>query len=321
MQSYTHFTLSEREILLEKLKEGKSLRAIAKELGRNVSSISRELERNKNHSPHNKRKYHPWHATILYILRRKRCKRKYVLETNEKLKFFVINGLAQYWSPEIISARWRMSGGTLSHSTIYACLRRNALESYGYTRKTHLIRKGKKKNGARQTIHPEHSIADRPTAANERSRFGDWEGDTIYGGLGKGFLLTCVDRKSRILLASIAKDKYNTTINAAFSDAFRKNILPIHTITLDNGSEFGAFRELENILGTTIYFANPHSPWQRGSNENVNGLLRFFFPKGVDFKATTPEFVDHVISLINNRPRKCLGWLSPFEFISSKCCT
>ena len=320
MQSYTHFTLSEREILLEKLNEKKSLRKIAEEIGRNVSSISRELKRNKNHSPHNKRKYHPWQATILYIVRRKKCRRAYRIDNDAKLLEAIKEGLSQYWSPEIITARWKMNEGKLSHSTIYAALRRKAI--IGFTRQTYLRRRGKKKNRNHcYTIHPEHIISDRPAIVESRERFGDWEGDTIYGGLGKGYLLTCVDRKSRILAAATAKDKYNTTINESFETAFKNIDLPIETMTLDNGSEFGGFKELEKLLKTTIYFAHPHSPWERGSNENINGLLRFFFPKGCDFRTVSDEYLGYVVTLINNRPRKCLGWLSPVEFINKKCCT
>lgn len=320
MQSYTHFTLSEREILLEKLNEKKSLRKIAKEMGRNVSSISRELKRNKNHSPHNKRKYHPWQATILYIVRRKKSKRTYRIDNDTRLLETIKEGLSQYWSPEIITARWKMNGEKLSHSTIYAALKRKAIT--GFTRQTHLRRRGKKKYTSHcYTIHPEHIITDRPTLVESRERLGDWEGDTIYGGIGKGYLLTCVDRKSRLLVAATAKDKYNITINESFESAFKNVDLPIETITLDNGSEFGAFKELEKLLKTTIYFAHPHSPWERGSNENINGLLRFFFPKGCDFRTVSDEYLSYVVTLINNRPRKCLAWLSPIEFISKKCCT
>lgn len=319
MQSYTHFTLTEREILLEKLNEKKSLRKIAEEMGRNVSSISRELKRNENKSPHNKRKYHPWQATILYIVRRKKCRRPYRIDYDAKLLEAITEGLSWYWSPEIITARWKMNGGKLSHSTIYATLRRKSID--GFSRQTHLRRRGKKKYGSHcYTIHPEHIISDRPAIVERRERFGDWEGDTIYGGLGKGYLLTCVDRKSRLLVAAISKDKFNTTINESFQTAFKDIDLPIETITLDNGSEFGDFKYLEKLLKTTIYFAHPHSPWERGSNENINGLLRFFFPKGCDFRSVSEEYLSYVVTLINNRPRKCLDWLSPIEFIR-KCCT
>ena len=96
--------------------------------------------------------------------------------------------------------------------------------------------------------------------------------------------------------------------------------MPIHTITLDNGSEFADFKGIEQDLNTTIYFADPHSPWQRGLNENTNDILRFFFPKGCDFRSVSRQRLDEVETLLNNRPRKCLGWLSPIEFLS-KCCT
>jgi IS30 family transposase len=96
--------------------------------------------------------------------------------------------------------------------------------------------------------------------------------------------------------------------------------LPVKSLSLDNGSEFACFKELEKELKATVYFADPHSPWQRASNENINDLVRFFFPKGTDFHKVIQEELDKVISLINNRPRKCLGWLSPIEFLS-RCCT
>lgn len=316
MQSYTHFTMEERQSLYLKLKENKSLRKIAGEIGKNVSSISRELKRNRNKD----KSYHPWRATILYIVRRKSSKRRYVIESNQELKEWILYGFSQYWSPEIISARWK---GKISHKTIYAAVKRGMFPAI--TPKTHYRRRGKKLNRSHngQTIHPEHRVNERPNEANERCRIGDWEGDTVYGAIGKGYLLTCVDRKSRYLVAAIAKDRTNDVINDAFISAFASAEikLPKHTLTLDNGSEFGGFRKLQNLLETTIYFADPHSPWQRGSNENINDLLRFFFPKGINFNSILSENVNYVLTLINNRPRKCLGWLSPIEFINKKCCT
>ena len=147
-------------------------------------------------------------------------------------------------------------------------------------------------------------------------RLGDFEGDTVYGSIGKGYLVTAVDRMSRLTVASIAGDKTTESINAAFKAAFEKAklIRPL-TLTLDNGTEFLGFKELEAMLGVKVYFADAHAPWQRGSNENVNGLLRFFFPKGTDFNSITEAQLDGVLELINNRPRKCLGFLSPYEFI------
>lgn len=319
MQSYTHFTLEERESLYLSLIEGKSLRTISKEVSRNVSSISREIKRNQNKD----KSYNPWRATTLYIIRRKACKPKYIVETNKELREWILYGFNQYWSPEIIAAKWKEQGNSVSHRTIYSALKRGLISPKCST-KTHLRRHGKRKQTHKcYTIHPDHKIHDRPIAANSRERLGDWEGDTIYGSIGKGYLITSVDRKSRYLVAGIAKDKTNKVINEAFESAYRSSEaqLPIHTITLDNGSEFGGFRELEKTLDTDIYFADPHSPWQRGTNENTNGLLRFFFPKGTNFQSVTQEYLDYVIALVNNRPRKCLDWMSPIEFISKKCCT
>lgn len=318
MQSYHHFTLLERENLYLGLQRGKSLRKIAKELNKNVSSVSREIKRNQNKN----KSYHPWRATTLYIVRRKKCVKNYVVESNIELKEWIEYGFSQYWSPEIIASTWKQKGNHVSHSTIYSALKKGLIENF--TPKNILRRHGKRKQTHKcYTIHPDHHINERPLIVERRGRLGDWEGDTIYGSIGKGYLVTCVDRKSRYLAASIAKDKYNETINEAFKEAFQRatHQIPIKTITLDNGSEFGGFRELEKELDTEIYFADPHSPWQRGSNENLNDLLRFFFPRGTDFRTVSQDYLDFVISLINNRPRKCLGWLSPNDFILSKCCT
>jgi Transposase and inactivated derivatives, IS30 family len=152
-------------------------------------------------------------------------------------------------------------------------------------------------------------IRNRPDAVNRRDRIGDWEGDTIYGAIGKGYLVTCVDRKSRYFAAALLSKRSEQQMREALKEALRG--LPVYTLSLDNGSEFAEYKEIEKDLGATVYFADPHSPWQRGSNENINGLVRFFFPKGADFKAVAQEELYRVIELINERPRKCLGWLSP----------
>ena len=314
MQPYQHFTLTERESLSEKLKEGKSFRQIAKEMGRNVSSISREYNRNRNKDG----TYHPWRATVLYMCRRKLCVRQPRL-ANEKIKSFVISGLKQFWSPEIISERWKMEHPdvTLAPATIYRSLERNQL--LGFSKKTHLRRHGRRKNLHGYKIHPVHTIHDRPDLIEKRRRLGDLEGDTVYGGIAKGCLVTLVDRTSRYLYAALSETRGSKVIEDAFKYALR-DFKP-QSITLDNGSEFAGFLQIEKNHNTTVYFADPHSPWQRGTNENINDLVRFFFPKGTNFHAVSEESLQRVLLLINNRPRKCLGWLSPLEFASNKCCT
>ena len=316
MQLYTHFTLEERDSLRIKLQENKSLRTIAKELGRNVSSISRELKRNKNRNG----TYNAWRGCTLYIIRRRQCKKKYRLEVDQELRHWVTICMDKYWSPEIITAVWKKNhpASKLSHCTIYAALKAGRID--GYTPRRHLRRRGRRKNSHQcYTIHPERMIRDWPQEIKERSRIGDWEGDTVYGSIGKGLLVTCVDRASRFLAASLLETRSANLTRLAMQKALQG--LPVSSLSLDNGSEFADFKGIEQDLNTEIYFADPHAPWQRGSNENMNGLVRFFFPKGTDFHKVTEDMLNNVLSLINNRPRKCLGWLSPADIFLAKCCT
>lgn len=316
MQLYTHFTLEERYSLRIKLEENKSLRTIAEELGRNVSSISRELKRNRNKDG----SYHPWRATTLYIIRRKSSVRPYRLSVDTELMGWVKECMDKYWSPEIITAVWKKKNPTakLSHCTIYTALKAGRIE--GYKPKTHLRRRGHRKNSHQFfTIHPERMIRDWPEEIKDRSRIGDWEGDTVYGAIGKGLLVTCVDRKTRFLAASLLEKRSAEPTRKAIQKALKG--LPVSSLSLDNGSEFADFKGMEQDLNTKVYFADRHAPWQRGSNENINGLVRFFFPKGTNFHKVKEDTLNHVLGLINNRPRKCLGWLSPADILFAKCCT
>lgn len=321
MKSYTHFTLEERECLAQSLIEGKSLRQIAKELKRSPSSVSREVKRNFSKK---KNRYNPWRAQNLYIIRRKKCRRMYKITKNIKMYDYIIARLNKYWSPEVIAYKCKENGLKISHSTIYRAIKAGILPNI--KPKTHLRRRGKKvfnRNKSYNSVQPVYTIHDRPEVVNLKLRLGDWEGDTVYGAVGKGCLVTLVDRKSKLLAAAISPSRKNTDIRKAFLSAFKalEIDMPIETITLDNGSEFADFKTIESDLQTTIYFADPHSPWQRGLNENTNDILRFFFPKGTNFLKIEEKELQTVVSLINNRPRKSLNYLSPIEFINGKCCT
>ena len=315
MRVYTHLTLSEREYLALKLKEGRSLRQIAEFLGRSPSTISRELRRNWSKKA---KRYHPWNANNCYKYRRKKCHRKNNLTKNSAAFAYVFDKLQQYWSPEIIAGRWnRDHEDKISLRSIYRAVRAGLFP--GIRPNTHFRRKAKPYADKKKsyTRYFDSSIHDREEIANQRGRLGDYEGDTVYGSVGKGYLITAVDRQSRLTVAAIASNKTKEATNAAFVAAFHKaKLVPPITLTLDNGTEFLAFKDLESTLDMKVYFADAHAPWQRGSNENVNGLLRFFFPRGTDFTKVSDEQVDAVLELINNRPRKCLGFLSPNEFIS-----
>ena len=321
MKSYTHFTLSERNCLQQLLSEGKSYREIARVLDRSPSTISREVKRNFSQK---KKHYNAWRATTLYIIRRRNCVRKHVIQPNTELYSYIIDSFNKYWSPEIIANKGKEQGFNICTVTIYRALKDNRLS--GITSKTHLRRRGKTRQRDRKkcsTIHPVLTIHDRPEIVETKTRFGDFEGDTVYGGVGKGCAVTFVDRKSKLLIAAISPNREKENIRNAFKRAFSlmEYPVPIETITLDNGSEFADFINIEKDLKTRIYFADPHSPWQRGLNENTNDILRFFYPKGTNFLNVSENEFREVIHLINSRPRKCLGYLSPLEFLSKKCCT
>ena len=279
--SYTHLTLIERESLQELHEKGYSIRKIAKILGRSPSTISRELKRNFSKR---RKHYRSWGAHVKYLSRRKNCHRKNNLLIYTDIYNYVFDKLLSFWSPEIIAKTWNINHNIkISFSSIYRGIYDNLFS--GITAKSHLRRRGRPYITERKsyTKHPDKSIHNRDSVVDERGRFGDYEGDTIYGSVGKGYLVTAIDRKSRYLVAATCKDKSILSINEAFREAFEKASLKIKplTLTLDNGSEFNGYADIEKDLDLEIYFADVHAPWQRGSNENINGLLRFFFPRGM----------------------------------------
>lgn len=317
--SYTHFTLEERKYLQELLAKGVSMRKIAAILGRAPSTISREIKRNRakykpHRKPDNQYWYNHWHAHNLYI-RRRREQNHAALQPGMDAWNFVIDGLRKFWSPESICGRWSMlfpERKRLSFSTIYRYIKRKKFPNI--SRKTHLRRRGKRalsRNSNYNTIHPDRIIPQWPDEIKNRSRIGDWEGDTVYGGVGKGLLITLVDRKTRFVRIGLLQNR--KADETARMIQLLLDGLPVNSISLDNGAEFADFHQIEQKLHTLVYFAEPHKPWQRGTNENTNDLIRFFFPKGFDFRAVTDQDIRYVEMLLNCRPRKCLGWKSPAE--------
>lgn len=316
--SYTHFTLEERKYIQKLLSEGYSLRKIAEILERSPSSVCREVKRNKAkykpRRPDNRYWYNHWHAQKLYIRRRRERVRMAIKPDTEEWDF-IVSGLDKYWSPETICGRWHKEHPdrkALNASTIYRYISLGIFPKI--SAKTHLRRRGKRimpKSSNYNSIQPEHIIPEWTEEIIQRARIGDWEGDTVYGGVGKGLLVTGVDRKSRYLKAGILMKREALMTKKVICSMLQG--LPVKSISLDNGSEFSRFKELEAELNTVVYFAEPHKPWQRGTNENTNGLIRFFFPKGFDFRTVSQEDVDIVVDLLNNRPRKCLDWKTPNE--------
>ena len=319
--SYTHFTLEERKYLQQLLSEGYSFRKIAAILERSPSTISREVKRNRaKYRPHgqsdNKYWYNHWRANNLYI-RRRREQNRAALEPDTDQWDYIVAGLNAFWSPEEICGRWSKAFPAEKPLCVSTICRYIKLKKFpGITAKKHLRRRGKRmlpRNSNYNSIQPDRIIPEWPDIIRNRIRIGDWEGDTVYGGIGKGLLVTLVDRKSRHLKMGL--------LAARTAEGTREVIekllhgLPVKSVSLDNGSEFSEFRKLEEHLHTLVYFAEPHKPWQRGTNENTNDIVRFFFPKGFDFRTVTHEDIQFVEDLINNRPRKCLGWKTPAEIL------
>lgn len=324
--SYAHLTLEDRKYLQKLLADGNSIRKCAAIMGRSPSTISREIKRNRTkYQPKkksdNKYQYNYWRAQTLYTTRRRNLHRMVLQPESEEWEF-IVAGLQNYWSPQQICERWHYQfpeRKKLCVSTIYRYIKLGRFHKI--SPKTHLRRRGKRKvprNANFNTIQPDRTIPEWPEEIVTRSRLGDWEGDTVYGGIGKGLAVTLVDRKSRLLRLGLLDSRNATETRLAIEE--RLAGLPVKSVSLDNGAEFSEFHQLEQALDTLVYFAEPHKPWQRGTNENTNDLVRFFFPKGFDFRTVTAEDLQEVEDLINNRPRKCLGWRTPNEVFFQENC-
>jgi len=323
MSHYHHLTIEEREKILVLYTEKKTLQSIAKELGRNVSTISRELNRNK--TP--KKKYSAIESQRRYHFRRKKCRRKKLLENEDIKKVVERLFLEQQWSPEEIANRLSLEGSyQISYSTIYRAIYSGIFDTEeqkcsqgnrGAKRKLRhrgKPRKNKNKSDPRGQVPISNRIGDRPKEAKERKEIGHWEADTLLGKANKACLVTLVDRCSRYLLAGKVEKKVSPLVAERMINLFR--CIPdnaIRTITPDRGREFTHHPKVTTELNLPFYFADAHSPWQRGTNENTNGLLREYFPKSFDFDSCNEQTIDVYIDRLNKRPRKCLGWKSPFE--------
>lgn len=292
---------------------------IAEALGRNQSTICRELKRNGEKDGD----YCPHMSNVMYWRRRLRIYRRHKRD-NKRLMKYVLFRLNQKWSPEQIAGHLRYikyKGNPcmwISHETIYRYVWDDKAQGGKLYRK---LRRGRKIYGKRgKGHHPNKyikdrvSIDERPKVVDERSRVGDWEGDTVHGRHRKGCFATFVERKSSFLVAETMPDAKAQSLNNAVLEGF--NEIPkslIRTVTVDNGKEFTNFKKLEMELDANFYFAHPYSAWERGLNENTNGLLRQFFPKKTDLSKVTKEQLMEVVKCLNNRPRKKLNYRTPRE--------
>lgn len=320
MVSHRHFTRDERVRLQTLLRTGYSQTAIAQQLGFHPSSISRELRRGD--SPSVSTGYSVRRAQLHADSARRRANQQHrKLFAGSALSLYICIRLAMFWSPEQIAiylARYRKRMAVSLH-TIYRWIWNHSKQGLAllrpYLRHPKLRRRyGMKRRQQARELGKKRGLMQRPAGANNRSRYGHWEGDTVCGAKNTGRLVTLVERKSGYLLAAFIPDGNM----ASFRDAAVRLLMTIplrlrHTLTLDNGSEMNEFEAIERRTGTVIYFAQPYHSWERGTNENTNGLLRQFFPKGSVFTGTTKQQVDLAVTLLNTRPRKRLNAESPAQ--------
>lgn len=317
--SYTHLTMDERNVIYRMHWQGYSDGEIARCLGRHRSTVGRECKRNSNVEG----RYDPGNAqTLAHSRRRVHLHRP---KTNHRrLMGYVAERLQAGWSPEQIAgrlSRWvpaALEALSISHTTIYRWIWSDPERTRQFRPFLRIARKPRRKPYGKPSrqgqILGKRSIDERPAQTDERRRLGDWEGDTLVGKGRTGYLLTCVDRASRYLIAR----KVQTCAAEPVARRLRETIgrLPAskrRSLTLDNGREFARPSELERQLGLPIFFAHPYHAWERGTNENINGLLRQYLPKGTDLTQVTPQQLQSHVRALNHRPRKCLGYRSPFE--------
>ena len=319
--NYTHFTIEERCCIREYYTKGKSYREIAKLLGRNVSSVSRELRRNCTFYRDIPR-YYPYTAQRKSNLRNS-YRHRGMFWSQEVLNY-IDEKLKATWSPEQI-ANTPCELKIPSFKTIYRWIDERYLKST----LQNLRRKGKTRkrlgNGGRFTTGK--SIRKRDKSVYKRLEFGHWEADTVVSGKGKtkACFATLAERTTRYYIAiKIPNRNGETMANAVIEELSKLPKGAVKTITCDRGSEFAGWREIEKGLNCNMYFADPYCAWQKGTNENLNGLLREFYPKGRNLERVSEKTLKKNLALINARPKKVLHYQKPvdlFNFFLSKCCT
>ena len=310
----SHLTFEERRLLDGLKKKGKSPPEIAELMGRHRSTINRELDRNSG-----QRGYRPQQAQRLADERRLASRRPRKLDDPD-MHHYVQERLQRRWSPEQIAGRVqrdfpRAPQRRLSRQTVY-----NWIDDRQPEWQSLLRRQGRPPEKRGKLVDCVR-IAGRPNVINRRRRYGDWEGDTVVGKGRHSALVTMVERKSGY--ARIGRvDGMNSDLTMRTAKRRLKDLPPSlrRSMTFDNGKEFAKHPRLTRALGLEIYFADPYASWQRGANENMNGLLRQFFPKGTDFTRISHQQVARVEQLLNERPRKRLRYRTPAEILQSRIC-
>jgi transposase, IS30 family len=305
-----HLTLAQRYKIETLLGEGVPVRTIAERIQVHRSTVHREIRLYKTCSG-----YKAEAASILRKSRYKGAKRKISGTVEARIKRRLIK---DQWSPEQIAGHAKRVGQVqVSHETIYQFIHRDAEE--GGTLYLHLRHRKKKRQMRSNTykrrgqIRDRISIEERPLIANEKVEVGHLEGDTMVGKDGSGRILTLVDKKTMFTMAFLLPSGQAKITAEAIIALLKKRKIPWKTLTLDNGKEFADHKQIKEKTGVSIYFCHPYASYERGLNENHNGLLRQYFPKNQSFASLSQRDVEVALAKLNNRPRKSLGYLSPIQ--------
>ncbi len=316
MKHYKQLTREQRYQISGLLKAGYQQSQIADEVGVHKSTISRELRRNRGQRG--------WRPKQSQVFRDERCRkcanaRKFSLDA-----WIEVDRLIQLdMSPEQTANRLALEGSLeISHETIYRHIYADKASGGALWRHLRCQKPRRKRYASGQerrgAIKNRVSIDERPGIVGQKSRIGDWEGDTVIGKNHRGALVTLAERTSRYVLAAQVPGKHAQGVTAAVAGLLRPHKHKCHTVTFDNGKEFAEHEKIATELNADVYFAHPYHSWERGLNENSNGLLRQYFPKAMELTEVTQEQVQQAVDRLNHRPRKVLGFRTPFEVFFGK---
>lgn len=308
MRTYKQLTQEQRYQISAMLKIGQNQTEIAETIGKHKSTISREVRRNRG-----QRGYRPKQAQQMSVDRRKKATPR----IQESTWALIESKLQEDWSPEQI-ADWlkRNTDIQVSHERIYQYIladKRTGGRLYKHLR---CQKKRRKRYGGydRRGILPNRrSIEERPEIVDQRQRIGDWEVDTMIGKGHRQAIVTLTERKSRFSLLRKVKRRKANLVSAAVIDLLQPVADRLHTITADNGKEFADHERIAHELEISFFFAHPYAAWERGANENMNGLVRQYIPKNRDLSSVTDEELLQIMNKLNHRPRKCLDFKTPFQ--------
>ncbi len=312
MKQYHHISSEERFYIYQALREGRTQQFIAESLNRHPSTISREIKRN---TMDNENQYHYKWAHYHWLNTKQLSNKKKFRKLTDYVKDLMVALIKKTLSPEQACAYAKEHHNVcISHETIYRfiyCRRDRWLALQPYMRHG-LKRRKRYGSGTRYTNIPDRTpLSERPSIVEEKTRLGDWECDTVVGGDRKSALVTLVDRASLFTLSMRVARKTTKNVCQAIIELLEPYKDKVKTLTFDNGSEFCHHMTIAKALNAQTYFAKPYASWERGINENTNGLLRQFFPKGTNFNEVTDEQLQHAVDLLNNRPRKTRQYRSP----------